>query len=235
MAQYTAEFLAIAQHGYENTDQPMRELARDLGIGITTLSTLVENNHWAKRSQRRRGLPPAMQLFAEAQALVAKGSAHSRASGNPDRAQQQTQEELGPRFRGDERGEIETPTPTLPVAGGGSESTRVAPDPADLLLKLEQILAQLIAAQHLAPANGAHSPQGARTLTLLINSLRALQGMRGPALTDTGSTDNGYDDMPADLDEFRLALARRIEALFESEEDAEDANAHSGCANVDAG
>ena len=232
MAQYTAEFLAIAQHGYENTDQPMRELARDLGIGITTLSTLVENNHWAKRSQRRRGLPPAMQLFAEAQALAAKGSAHSRASGNPDRAQQQAQEELGPRFRGDERGEIETPT--LPVAGGGSESTRVAPDPADLLLKLEQILAQLIAAQHLAPANGAHSPQGARTLTLLINSLRALQGMRGPALTDTGSTDNGYDDMPADLDEFRLDLARRIRAFVESRTGTRDADGNSRSASLDA-
>ncbi len=70
MVQYTADFLAAARHGYENTDQPMRELARELGIGITTLSTLAEKNGWAKRSQRQRGLPPAMQLLAEAQALA---------------------------------------------------------------------------------------------------------------------------------------------------------------------
>lgn len=44
MAQYTEEFLAAARHGYENTDQPMRDLARELGIGITTLSTLAEVN-----------------------------------------------------------------------------------------------------------------------------------------------------------------------------------------------
>jgi hypothetical protein len=231
MAQYTAEFLAAARHGYENTDQPMRELARELGIGITTLSTLAEQNHWAKRSQRRRGLPPAMQLLAEAQALTAKGSAHSRASGNPDRAQQQAQEEPGPRFRGDERSNSNPPPAP---SEEGDPSTRVAPDPAELLIKLEQILAQLIAAQHLAPANGIHSAQGARTLATLIQAMRALKGMR-PAPTDTGSIDNDDDDMPRDIDEFRHALARRIEALFESEEDAEDADAHSECADLDAG
>jgi predicted benzoate:H+ symporter BenE len=36
MARYTEDFLAAARQGYENTDQPMRELARELGIGITT-------------------------------------------------------------------------------------------------------------------------------------------------------------------------------------------------------
>jgi hypothetical protein len=71
MAQYTEEFLATARHGYENTDQPMRELSRELGIGITTLSTLAEKHGWAKRSLRKRGVPPAMQLLAEAQALAA--------------------------------------------------------------------------------------------------------------------------------------------------------------------
>jgi hypothetical protein len=218
MVQYTAEFLAAARHGYENTDQPMRELARELGIGLTTLSTLAEKNGWAKRSQRQRGLSPAMQLLAEAQALAAKGPVHSRESGNPDSAQQQAQEGLGPRFRGDER----------------SESALVAPDPAALLIKLEQILAQLIAAQQLAPANGIHSPQGARTLTLLINSLRTLKGMRGPAPTDTGSIDNDYDDMPRDLDEFRHALARRIDAFVASETNADDADENSRCADLDA-
>ncbi|HZL30742.1 MAG TPA: hypothetical protein VFC54_06735 [Pseudolabrys sp.] len=70
MVRYTEAFIATARHGYENTDQPMRELARELGIGITTLSTLAETHGWAKRSQRQRGVPPAMQLLAEAQALA---------------------------------------------------------------------------------------------------------------------------------------------------------------------
>jgi hypothetical protein len=78
MAQYTEEFLAAARLGYETTDQPMRELARELGIGITTLSTLSEKYGWAKRSLRKRGLSPAMQLLAEAQALAASGPHPSR-------------------------------------------------------------------------------------------------------------------------------------------------------------
>jgi len=208
MAQYTADFLASARHGYENTDQPMRELARELGIGITTLSTLAEKHGWAKRSLRKRGVPPALQLLAEAQALAAK-----RSEPAPTDAQQQPQAGLGPGFRGDERSKI-------PLA---------APEPADLLIRLEQILAQLIAAQELAPGNGIHSPQSARTLTLLIQAMRALKGMRGDASTDTARIENDDDDMPHDLDEFRHALARRIEALFADEIDAAHAGEDSGC------
>jgi hypothetical protein len=238
MAQYTEDFLAAARSGYENTDQPMRELARELGIGITTLSTLAEKHGWAKRSLRKRGLSPAMQLLAEAQALAGKTSAHSRASGNPESA------ELGPRLRGDERSEsgphpsrLATLAPQddganlAPVEGGGG-TTPDAPEPTDLLIKLEQILAQLITAQQLAPANGIHSPQGARNLTLLIQAMRALRGMH-PAPTHTEMTADD-DDMPADIDEFRLDLARRIDAFVASRTDAADAGGDAGPAPLDA-
>lgn len=204
MVQYTEAFLASARHGYENTDQPMRELARELGIGITTLSTLAEKHGWAKRSQRKRGLPPTMQLLAEAQALAT--SSHKKPP---------------------------TPDPSPPVAAllGGGE---IASARNDLLIKLEQILAQLIAAQELAPANGIHSPQGARTLTLLIQAMRALKGMRGPAPAEPGHIDDDDDEIPRDLDEFRHALARRIEALFASETDLAHAGENSGRANMGA-
>ena len=45
------------------------------------------------------------------------------------------------------------------------------------------------------------------------------QRAAAPALHD----ETPYDDMPADLDEFREALARRIEAFMESRGDEEDA------------
>ncbi|MDO8878357.1 MAG: hypothetical protein Q8M24_04505 [Pseudolabrys sp.] len=216
MAQYTDEFLATARQGYESTDQPMRELARELGIGITTLSTLSEKHGWAKRSLRQRGLSPAMQLLAEVNALAANGPHPSRLA------------TLAPQDDG------ATPTPTLPLSGGGSPSAvEPAPNQADLLIKLEQILAQLIAAQQLAPANGIQSPQGARNLTLLIQSLRALQGMRGAASTDTGPIDDD-DDMPRDIDEFRLDLARRIDAFVASRTDAGDGVENSPPAPLEA-
>jgi hypothetical protein len=240
MARYTEEFLATARHGYENTDQPMRELARELGIGITTLSTLAEKHGWAKRSQRKRGVPPAMQLLAEAQALAA-GRVLDNSIRHPEvRAQRASKgdgpDELPthgphPSRLGEERLAPQDDGAKASRAEGGEQ---IAPEPAELLIKLEQILAQLIAAQQLAPANGIQSPQGARTLTLLIQAMRTLQGMRGHAPTDTGPIETDDDDMPRDLDEFRHALARRIEAFVANETDAEDAGEDSGRADVDA-
>lgn len=50
MARYTPEFLAALRHRYEKTDQPMRALALEFKIGISTLSSIVEREGWAKRS-----------------------------------------------------------------------------------------------------------------------------------------------------------------------------------------
>ena len=70
MAQYSPEFLTSLRHRYEKTDQPMIELAREFGIGITTLQMLVDKQGWDKRSQRLRGMPRAARLEQEAEALA---------------------------------------------------------------------------------------------------------------------------------------------------------------------
>ena len=57
MAHYSPDFLTSLRHRYEKTDQPMIELAREFGIGITTLQMLVDKQGWEKRSQRLRGVP----------------------------------------------------------------------------------------------------------------------------------------------------------------------------------
>ena len=54
MAHYAPEFLAAVRHRYEKTDQPMIEMAREFGIGITTLQVMVDKQGWEKRSQRLR-------------------------------------------------------------------------------------------------------------------------------------------------------------------------------------
>ena len=100
---------------------------------------------------------------------------------------------------------------------------------------MEQILEQIIAGEETAPANGIRSPQSARNLATLIQAMRALKEMRGHASPDRGPIENDDDDMPRDIDEFRHALARRIEALFASRADSGDADENSERANVDAG
>lgn len=81
MAHYAPEFLAALRQRYEGTDQPMRALALEFGIGISTLSALVEKQGWRKRSLRPRGSPGAPRI-AEAAALMA--TLPPRASGDAD-------------------------------------------------------------------------------------------------------------------------------------------------------
>jgi hypothetical protein len=224
MAQYTEQFLATARHGYENTDQPMRELARELGIGITTLSTLSEKYGWAKRSHRKRGLSPSMQLLVEAQALAQQAPpTYSLSSASAFLLEE----------NGGQRPPVASP-PLAALAERGETSAPAAEAPP-LLDRMEQILEQLIASEEIAPANGIRSPHSARTLATLIQAMRALKGLRGPALTDTGSMDNDDDnDMPRDIDEFRRDLARRIDAFVASRTDAADAGGDAGPAPLDA-
>src|SRR5690606_11853292 len=102
------EFLAALRHGYEETDKPMRTLAREAGIGISTLSSLVEKHGWQKRSRRQRGSPAAAQL-AEAAGLLARLPPRGR---TPTLVTTPTH--------------VTPPTLALPPAGGGSEFVAAA-------------------------------------------------------------------------------------------------------------
>jgi transposase-like protein len=62
-----------------------------------------------------------------------------------------------------------------------------------------------------SPRNPADAARCARTLATLTQTLQTLQRLRGGAAPDRGLTDHADFDMPADIDEFRHALARRIE------------------------
>jgi hypothetical protein len=64
--------------------------------------------------------------------------------------------------------------------------------------------------------------RAARTLAGLTRTLQMLQAMRCGVLLPESHNDNAYDDMPADLDEFRNELTRRIDALLASPPDEGD-------------
>lgn len=201
MAQYTPEFLAAAKHGYEDTDRPMTALAAELGIGITTLQSLVRKHGWTPRSKRMLDSPPALRLLEQAQALAA----------SPERAGIIQQE---------------TPTPILPLTAGGSASSpgesSAAPSVPTLtpVERLEALVTKEIEAEEAARAELALRPRSrhdaercARTLSVLTQTLQTLQRMR----TGEGGKSNSvpYDDMPEDMDAFRRELARRIRIFVE--------------------
>jgi hypothetical protein len=71
--------------------------------------------------------------------------------------------------------------------------------------------------------------QAGRALASLTRTLRELNGLL--AQHQLSAADGWDDDMPEDIDEFRLELARRIEAFVQSRMGEEDA----GAAPADAG
>ena len=98
--------------------------------------------------------------------------------------------------------------------------------------RLEALVTKEIEAEEAARAELALRPRSrhdaercARTLSVLTQTLQTLQRMRAGGGGESNSVP--YDDMPEDLDAFRNELARRIDALMESRQDEDWAQASS--------
>jgi hypothetical protein len=238
MAQYSPEFLASLQHRYEKTDQPMIELAREFGIGITTLQSLVDKHGFEKRSQRLRGLPRAMHLQREAEALAARGSANSEetavpsftgAEGNAS-ARVETPRALSPCaerekslaeggrmavFEDGRSANLETPpTPDLTLSGRRSESARSGDGPANAVQSPIERLERLVV-QEIADLESARDLRAGKRVSG-AGAERTAQALA--SLTRTLQTIRAMrgetvavDDEVEDIDAFRLRLAKKIE------------------------
>ncbi len=227
MAHYSPEFLAAVRHRYEKTDQPMIEMAREFGIGITTLQVMVDKQGWEKRSQRLRGLPRAVRLEREAEALAAGGlsspppergrsdAGACAASGGGRVGVNGTTEQI----------ESRQTTPTFPLSRGGREAAPLAApagggEPAALaaeqtpVARLEALVVREIADLESARdlrggkrVSGAGAERTAQALASLTRTLQTIRAMRGESVPD--------DDEIEDIDAFRLRLAKKIEDFFE--------------------
>jgi len=210
------------RHDYEHTDRPIEDICAGHGISSGTLRDRMRRWGWARRRPPipREG-PPAVvaptwtepQIDAtttnrwrsdEARELPPPAAAPMVARDDQPRAAEcETLPvlPLGPRLRGDER-ENDAPAAIGP---------RLHSTVARVLPAIEATLAKLAA--------GLHHPreieQTARALGTLMRTLRELNaqlsqyGGRAGAAGDSG---------PADIDDFRDELARRINALVEAHE-----------------
>jgi hypothetical protein len=206
---YTPEFLAEAKRRIETTLQSTTSIALDLGTDRTNLWRLVRSEGWVRPegSLRLRGLSPAMRLAMQADGLVS--------------------------------GAVSTPTPTLPLAGGGSPTESAAPPSPDMIERLESavirelaIVERMRASMRDEPLRPMDAERTARTLSVLTETLAKLRRLRLGSAPQSGSADND-NDMPADIDAFRHALAHRIEAFLESREADGDADSAAGAVVVD--
>jgi len=157
MAHYAPEFLAALKQLYEDGDQPMRPLALEFGIGISTLSALVEREGWKKRSLRRRGAPDAPRL-AEAADLLA--TLPPRASATAD---------IG----------------VAPAADASPGTERSAAERLETLL-MQEIAAEEAARAELGelPRLRAEADGCTRRLAILTQTLKTLRGIVPPTKDD---------------------------------------------------
>ena len=197
MAHYAPEFLAAVRHRYEKTDQPMIELAREFGIGITTLQVMVDKQGWEKRSQRLRGLPGAMRLQRQAEALAAAV---------PPAAQ-----------------EPRDPSPPLAAPADGGAQTPI--ERLERLVTLEiadlESARELRGGKRVSGAGAERSAQALASLTRTLQTIRAMRGERMPAAFD----DDADLDAQRDALAYRIdALVAEWRAEEEREKAAAEAS-----------
>jgi phage terminase large subunit-like protein len=192
---FTREALAHARHQYEHTPLSLARIAVDLGIHKKTFRNLARSQAWVRYVRPPRGLLPAVQLNARASELEAQAFDASIPatpfSENADAVR---------------RGEGTGPNSASPVLPQLADTVdRLYRAVMDELVAVETLRAQV----KREPKSPQDAERTARTLSSLTETLQKLQRLQCAA-PQSGPHD---DDIPADIDEFRTALARRIEAF----------------------
>ena len=203
---------AQIRHDYENTDRLVAEICAEHRTTPNTLRVRARKWGWRMRQPRIavEG-PPALPPPPETEMA-----------------------ELGPRLRGDERGESEafafetTPSPTLPLSGGGSLESEPSPHigapiaPAEESVpigeRLQGAVARVLPAIEATLARLASGPvrpremeMAARALGSLMRTLRELNGLLG----------QHKDEAPRkSVEELRASLARKLEGIIAEEREA---------------
>ena len=192
---FSPELEARGRHLFEETDATLTDIAFELGIHKGTVPDVAERLGWKRYVPPLRDIPPATRILLEAEALE-----HRREQVTADIAR----EDEGTAIQPD---------------GGGND-----PGPADLVARLRRAVLNELTVVESLRERLKNEPQGqvaaertARTLSTLTDTLQKLQRLQ------CAVPHNGPDyDMPADIDEFRLELARRIEAFVASRADDGD-------------
>jgi hypothetical protein len=252
---FTPELLAHARRLYEETDTSLAKIGIDLGIHRSTVERIGEREGWVRHARAPHGLPPAARLLAEAERLEqaaltddrhpeAPGEAGPRSMIGPDAACASRQQ---PTCGGRRPSRLAALAPQ----GDGESEVCPAQDDAESMERGEQappvaetierlyraVLDELAAVEAMRAQLGRH-PRGAveaertaRTLSRLTETFQKLQRLQ-IANAPSGTLDDD-DDMPADIDAFRLELARRIEAFVASRTEPDDAEGASVAAPLD--
>ena len=207
----TPEALAYARQRYANTDQPARTIAHDVGISRDKLYKIIRAEGWQLRKDRPpRGLSEAVKLDLEATEAENKLAEASQAEASQAEASQA------------EASQAEASQAEACQAEHGAANPDSPPNLDSVAARLEAAVEKQL--REVEGLRGASTPRGkrsaeaervARTLATLTETLFKVRRLRQPG----GSQITDDDDLPADIEGFRRALAHRIEAFVKSRTD----------------
>ena len=207
---FTPELLANVRRRFEGSDEPLSTMAADLGCCKTTLRGIAQREGWVRYVAPPSDLSPAARLLERAEVLSPLIPAHAGIQGQD--------------------GNTVPCNPGSPLSRGRTEDVtpeQVRAAIAELHAGATKELADFKAFRASLkgkPLGLLERERVARTYSNLTATLHRLQLMLSAAPAATiNDSETQYDDMPADLDEFRDALARRIETFLASRPDAGDA------------
>jgi len=252
---YTPALLENLRHRYEETDESVVDIGASIARSHTFVRSLAREHGWTRYEPPPLDLTPAAKLAAEAARLAAESRAagHGAPSTLPPRSGGEGRfalREQGEPGWGDastmEKPEAAepppppTPDPSPPLAeptGGGEtdaapvDLSNLAPDArmarlSEMARALDFQLA-LLRQKQAQPQRGedtkainAEVKNFAATCALIEHQLSDLaRGRSTPLPNET------HDDIPEDIDAFRLRLAANIEAFLQRRPDIGDGDA----------
>jgi len=189
---------------YEHSADGAEVIGHDCGVSKSVIQRLAREQNWVVYKAAPRDLSAAERLALEAGALEASQAAAPR-SASDVAASPASNDGVAPLLAG----EAAQPDELIRMI---ERLTRAVSTEIDIY---EAMRARL---KHL-PEPSVEADRTARTLSSLTTTLHRLQRLRAGHIED--SLDDDYDDIPTDIDAFREALARRIEAFMESRTDEE--------------
>jgi hypothetical protein len=223
---FTAAALEDIRRRYVETDEPLGCIAALYGMHRNTPTYLACKYGW----QRRRDRPPrdvpeevrlsmAAERALDAQLMIV---APAFADGAPDAGPAYAAAAQDAGMPDDADAADKAATDALASSIPLSDTAAALP----LALRLEQaVMRELARVERLRSENVGSAPRSAeseriaRTLSTLTQTLSRVRALQEPERFPDDDHDQ-FDDMPADIDDFRRELARRIDAFVASRTDA---------------
>jgi hypothetical protein len=211
---YTPELLADCRRRYQDTPETRASIARDYGCSARTIGRLAADQGWTKFPSQRVGLPGHVTLRREVEAMAQIPFVPAKAG---------TQGQAG---------KADGFSPGSPLSRGRTDNS-LAATIAQAIAETQAHLGGVAAARATAKTT-TDRQRIAHTLASITTTLRGLQAMHAETQPpQSGSAnddkhDDTYDDLPADLDDFRRDLARRIDAFVASRTEPRDADGGGG-------